>query len=107
MVVVVFRTRLKAGIDEAELAALGERMYEIAAAMPGFVSYKDFAAADGESVAIVEFESLETLDAWRRQSAHIAAQEQGRERFFTSYQVQVCAPVRSYRFADGVRRNLE
>lgn len=106
MVVVVFRTWLKAGIDEQALTAIGERMYEIAAAMPGFISYKDFAAADGENVSIVEFESPETLLAWRNHPEHISVQEQGRTTFFADYQVQVCAPIRSYRFAGGVREDL-
>jgi heme-degrading monooxygenase HmoA len=98
MVVIVFRTRLKDGIDEQALTALGERMFEIASAMPGFISYKDFAAADGENVSIVEFDSLETLIAWRDNPEHLAAQEHGRQKYFASYQVQICAPVRSYRF---------
>lgn len=50
MVVIVFRTRLREGINEQELATIGARMYEIASAMPGFISYKDFTAEDGESV---------------------------------------------------------
>lgn len=104
MVVVIFRTRLRAGFDEQALTAVGERMYEIASGMPGFVSYKDFAAADGENLSIVEFESAETLLAWRNHPEHVTVQEQGRAQFFTDYQVQVCTPVRSYRFADGVRQ---
>ena len=63
--VVVFRTRLRQGIDERQLGDLGEAMYAIAASMPGFLSYKDFAAADGENISIVEFESPEALAAWR------------------------------------------
>ncbi|WP_226399840.1 antibiotic biosynthesis monooxygenase family protein [Ferribacterium limneticum] len=106
MVVVVFRTRLKDGTDEQALTALGGRMFEIASAMPGFISYKDFAAPDGESVAIVEFDSLETLAAWRQHPEHLAAQEQGRQEYFASYQVQVCAPLRSYRF-DASGRHVE
>jgi hypothetical protein len=30
--------------------------------MPGYI---DYAAEDGESVSVIEFESLETLQAWR------------------------------------------
>jgi hypothetical protein len=40
---------------------IGLRMHELATRMPGFISYKDFAAADGETVTIVEFESEETV----------------------------------------------
>jgi hypothetical protein len=35
------------------LEKLGARMYELATRMPGFISYKDFVAADGESVSLV------------------------------------------------------
>lgn len=106
MVVVVFRTRLKDDVDEQALTALGVRMYEIASAMPGFISYKDFAAADGENVSIVEFDSLESLAAWRDHPEHLAAQDDGRRTFFASYQVQICTPVRSYRF-DGKLRQTQ
>jgi heme-degrading monooxygenase HmoA len=101
MLVTVFRTRLRPGLDEASLTALGAlgaRMYQLATSMPGFVSYKDFAAPDGESVSIVEFESAETLLAWREHPEHKAAQAQGRDRYFTDYRIQVCTPVRSYKF---------
>ena len=98
MVIVVFRVRLREGADEQELAKLGARMHEIASSMPGFVSYKDFMAADGESVSIVEFESPETLAAWREHPEHKAAQRRGREEFFAEYRIQVCTSLRDYGF---------
>jgi heme-degrading monooxygenase HmoA len=97
MVVVIFRTRLKPGV-EAEIESLGARMYELGAAMPGFVSYREYAAADGESVAIVEFETHEALAAWREHPEHKAAQEVGRQRFFAEYRITVCDSVRDYSF---------
>ena len=47
MVVVIFRSRLKPGV-EPEIQALGTRMYELAARMPGYLSYAEYQAADGE-----------------------------------------------------------
>jgi heme-degrading monooxygenase HmoA len=96
MVVIVFRSRLRAGVDPSPLESVGIRLYELASAMPGFISYKEFAAADGENAAIVEFESLEALEAWRHHPEHVAAQRLGREHYFAEFQIQVCAPVRSY-----------
>ena len=101
MVVIVFRTRLREGIDEQELTRLGERMYELASSMPGFVSYKDFTAADGENLSLIEFESLETLAAWREHPEHRIAQRQGRENFFTEYHVTVCTTEREYGFTQN------
>lgn len=100
MVVIVFRSKLRPGVDPSPLEPVGARMYELASSMPGFISYKDFAAADGEGVSIVEFESLEALEAWRRHPEHVEAQRLGRDRFFAEYQIQVCTPVRSYRFPE-------
>lgn len=99
MVIVVFRSRPRPGVDLAELGRLGERMYGLASAMPGFVAYKDFEAADGESLALVEFESSAALLAWRNHPDHLAAQVLGREAFFAEYQITVCEPQRAYRFA--------
>jgi len=97
MVVIVFRSRVREGVDE-ELGRVGERMYELASSMPGFISYKDFVAEDGENVTVIEFESLETLAAWREHPEHKVAQERGRTELFSEYHIQVCTPVRDYRF---------
>jgi len=97
MVVVIFRARMKPGVEK-EIAELGERIYALGTAMPGFISYRDYQSSDGESVTIVEFESHETLKAWREQPEHRAAQEAGRNRFFSEYRITVCDPVRDYSF---------
>lgn len=99
MVIVVFRSRVRESADLEALARLGGRMYELAAAMPGFVSYKDFTAEDGESVSIVAFESPETLEAWRDHPEHRQAQQAGRDSFFQSYEIQVCSLIRTSAFS--------
>ena len=98
MVIIVFRARLRPDADQQAMMQLGQRMYQLASSMPGYVSYKDFAAEDGESVSIVEFESHETLAAWRDHPEHKAAQQRGRDEFFSEYYIQVCNPVRESRF---------
>jgi len=76
MLLTVFHTRLNPGAGP-EAEALGTRMYEIATSMPGFVSYREFQGADGESVSLVEFASPETLAAWRNHPEHLQAQQIG------------------------------
>jgi heme-degrading monooxygenase HmoA len=97
MILIAFRCRPRQGV-EADLERAGMRMYELASQMPGFVSYKDYTAADGENVALVEFESLETLQAWRDHPEHVEIQRRAREEFFTEYHIQVCNVVRDYGF---------
>ena len=106
MVVVVFRARFKPGVDMLELAKVGERMYELVSSMSGYISHKDFTAEDGETVSLFEFDSLESVAAWREHPEHKEAQERGREEFFAEYHIQVCSPIRDYRYAGPARSRL-
>jgi len=97
MYVLIFRSRLAPGHDD-EYEATAKQMIELASAMPGFVSFKTFTAADGERVSIVEFESEQTAAAWRNHPEHKQAQRRGREAFYQSFSIQVCDEVRRYGF---------
>lgn len=98
MILTVFRSRPRPDLDVAAITVIGERMHELATSMPGFVSYKDFSSADGETVTIVEFESEETQRAWREHPEHVEAQRLGRERFFSEYTIHIGVPARTLRF---------
>jgi len=98
MVLTVFRSRARTDVDLASLEKVGARMHELATRMPGFISYKDFAAADGETVTIVEFESEETQLVWREHPEHKEAQRLARQQFLAEYQLQIGTPSRIYRF---------
>ena len=98
MVTVVFRSRVRPDADLAALGALGARMYELGSAMPGFVAYKDFAAEDGESLTLVEFETEEQLLAWRNHPEHLEVQARARAEFFDEYAITVSEAHRAYHF---------
>jgi heme-degrading monooxygenase HmoA len=101
--VIIFRSRLRADVDFAELEAAGAQMYALVSEMPGFQSMKTFNADDGESLILVEFENEQTLLAWRDHPEHRAIQERGRADFYTEYHMDICESHRAYRFsiADG------
>jgi heme-degrading monooxygenase HmoA len=98
MVIVLIRTKLRDGCDQAAHDALNERMYEIAQGMPGFLGGTGYASADGDEVGMFRFESLEALRGWREHPEHVVAQARGRSEFFASYSVEVCQVVRAYDF---------
>jgi heme-degrading monooxygenase HmoA len=98
MIVVIFRSELRADADGAAYEALAGRMWELAAAMPGFVSVDASTTSDGRELAIVKFEDEATLAAWRNHPEHLLAQDRGRQEFYRSYQIQVCELVREYDF---------
>ena len=97
MVITVFRSRLRSEHTD-DFQRLADRMLQIAQSMPGFISYKVYAADDGERCSIIEFESLEHLQAWREHPEHREAQRLGRERFYEEYTLQIGEPTRESRF---------
>ena len=98
MIVTVFRSRLREGLRDDYLALVA-RMVELAKTMPGYISHKGFFADDGERVTIVEFESHETLRAWRMHPEHRDAQRSGRDIYYDEYSVQICEVVREAKFS--------
>lgn len=101
MIITVLRARVREGLDAAtleRLEAAGLRMAELAAMQPGFISYKDFAAPDGEAVTVVEFDTLENVGLWHRHPEHRAVQEWSRQVLFSEYQVYTCQVAHSARF---------
>ena len=90
-IVTVFRNRLRDEIDGYEDTA-GD-MLAIASSMPGFVSFKQFAAPDGERLSVIEFDSLEHHEAWGNHPDHRVAQQRGRAEWYAEYRIQVCRVV--------------
>mgnify|MGYP002529211511 CR=1 FL=1 len=86
MITTIFRSRLNAE-HEADYEKAAARIEALARTVPGFVSIKTFAVEDGERVSIVEFESWETMHAWRANTEHLEAQQAGRERFYSEFSI--------------------
>jgi heme-degrading monooxygenase HmoA len=97
MVIVLFRSRLapEAGDD---YGAMADAMLARARTMPGFVDFRHYAAADGERLSVIWWESAETLRAWAEDRAHRDAQRLGRERWYTGFHIDVAELVRSTDF---------
>lgn len=97
MMVIAFRSRLNPGVEK-EYGERAAQVYEWATQMPGFRSIKDFSAEDGERLALIEFDTAEHLRAWAEHAGHREAQRQGRDVFFSEYELQVCELLRESKF---------
>ena len=97
MIVTVFRSRLRPGV-ESEYMQWAKRMSDIAVAMPGYISHKGFVAEDGERVTLVEFESEEAQRAWSVHPEHVRAQKHGRQNFYAEFRVQIGNVIREWGF---------
>jgi heme-degrading monooxygenase HmoA len=97
MVVVLFRSLLTAEAG-ADYGVMADEMLARARTMAGFIDFKSFTAADGEHVAIIHWESQDTLRAWSDDLRHVVAQRLGRDKWYEYFQVEVADIARSYRF---------
>jgi len=97
MYLVVFRNRKRADIDYAAYEADAARMVELARAQPGYLSFKSYAADDGEVIAVSEWADRASAKAWGRLAEHAEVQGRGRAGYYESYTVFACD-------SPGVRR---
>lgn len=94
----MFRSRLRDDVPGRRYGGLAGELEAKAAAMPGFVEFKEFVAADGERLALVTFASADAEAAWRDDPDHRSAQHEGRDAFYSEYDVAVCAVQRRSRW---------
>ena len=99
MFLVVFRNRKRAGIDEAAYGAEADLMEAMARRQPGFISFKSYAADDGEVIALSEWQDEDAALAWRRVAEHSAVQSRGRAEFYEDYTLFACKNPRVHRFS--------
>ena len=101
MFLVVFRNRKRADIDQAAYDADAEAMETLARAQQGFVSFKSYAADDGEVIALSEWSDAAAARAWGRVAEHRAAQERGRSAYYEDYTLYACDDPHIRRFTAG------
>lgn len=99
-VISIFRFRRKqvSPAEREEYLTTGARMMEIATAMPGFISFREYQNRDGEFLGVTEWASAEALTQWREHPEHRNAQARGRDLFYTEYEVVTCKPLHEYSF---------
>ena len=94
----VFRSRKRAEYDAQGYAADSARMDELARGQAGFIDYKSFTAADGETVTISIWASRADAESWARHPEHLAAQGRGRGEYYAEYTIYSCDEARERRF---------
>ena len=84
------RSRLPNDAETNGYGELAARMEGRARAMPGFVDVKTFVATDGERLSVIVFDTIAHQRAWRHEPEHRAAQQRGRDIFYSEYSIVVC-----------------
>ncbi len=75
---------------------MAEQMVALAKAQVGFLGMDTARSALG--ITISYWESLEAISSWKQHSAHMMAQEKGKNTWYQQYEVKICKVEREYSF---------
>lgn len=90
---VIFRAQIRA--LDAQYSAMAARLRALAMEKYGCVEF--FAVTEGDQeVAISYWENETQIRQWKQDAEHLVAQQNGRNRWYRSYRVEVVEMVRSY-----------
>lgn len=91
---VIFTSIRKAGDDG--YGDMSDAMMAAAVRQPGFLGVES--AREDVGITVSYWESLEAIAAWKRDTAHLVAQQLGREKWYDSYKTRICKVERDYEF---------
>ena len=75
---------------------MAERMFQLAAVQEGYLGVES--AREELGITVSYWASLEAIKAWKRNTEHLFAQQQGRNVWYESYKLRICKVERDYGF---------
>ncbi len=95
---VIFTSMLRPGKLE-EYAPLAAELLELARAHEGFLGRETSPRDEqGMGLGLSYWRDLESIQAWKEDIKHMAAQRKGRAQWFSEYKVRVALVQRDYAF---------
>lgn len=85
--------------DLAGYAAMSQRMAELGEVQPGYLGRESMTDKDGRDLVVIYYADEESIRAWKAHPEHLEAQRLGRERWYSSYSVEVARVERAYAFS--------
>ena len=79
--------------DEDMYSLTSERMVELAQQQPGFLGLESVRGEDGIGITVSYWRDRAAIRAWRIDVEHLAAQQMGREEFYSWYHIRVAEVV--------------
>jgi heme-degrading monooxygenase HmoA len=77
--------------------SMADAMTEAAAKQPGFLGVES--AREELGITVSYWDSLESIAAWKQESAHLMAQKLGRDLWYETYKTRICRVERDYEFS--------
>ena len=81
--------------------AMFEAMLKLAVEQPGYLGREAARDASGFGVHVIYYKDEASILAWRNNTQHRGAQQLGRERWYSHYEMRVAKVERSYAGPEG------
>jgi heme-degrading monooxygenase HmoA len=75
---------------------MAEKMVELVKQQPGYLGHESARNTIGLTVSY--WDSLEAIKNWKSVSAHLEAQQKGKDKWYTAYKTRICLVERDYGF---------
>ena len=102
----VLFTSVRTGADAEGYARMADAMAALAPSQPGYLGIESVRGADGVGITVSYWRDEASIAAWKRQAAHVAAQQAGHARWYEDFVVRVARVERAYTMAGSPREGL-
>ena len=78
---------------------MAERMAELAASQPGYLGVESARGNDGVGITVSYWKDEGSILAWKKNLEHTAARDQGRQKWYSAYELRVAKVERAYNWS--------
>ena len=96
---VIFTSRRREGDDG--YGAMANAMWDLALRQPGCLGAESARGENGLGITVAYFRDEASIAAWKANTAHLHAQQMGKERWYDHYEVRVARVERAYGGPEG------
>lgn len=97
----VIFTAQRSDADEDGYGAMAVKMSEMALAHPGCIGMESARDSGGLGITVSYWTDEASLLQWKRDTAHLVAQQIGKDRWYSHYTLRVAKVERSYSGPEG------
>lgn len=87
-------------VDQTQYESMAKRMEELASNMPGFIGIESTKNHNGFGITISYWKNLESILLWKNHPEHINAQNMGKEKWYSAYNLRVAKIEYEYSFSN-------
>ena len=84
--------------DEEGYGKMAEKIDALAQQQPGFLRAESVRNEEGMGITVSYWASLEAIQAWKEHAKHLIAQQLGKDKWYTTYNVEICQMLKAYSF---------